>query len=143
MKSNLTAANILAIKIEAQKGRNSVARHSKEEIAAMTEDLADEVIGILAQRAASCEPLETFVYLTPILSGTCFVMYANRTWRNGAIQLGVDTRKEINYTDFLSILSQRGFDFSFGSSTCWHDEETRAQCTNTVRVYIKKVEVRH
>lgn len=143
MKNNLTAANILSIKSEAQKGHNGLAHHSKAEIAIMTENLAEEVIGILAERAASCELLETFVYFTPILSGTCFVMYANRTWKNGAIQLGVDTRKEINFTDFLNVLSQRGFDFSFGPSDYWRDEETKAQCVNTVRVYVKKVEVRH
>lgn len=137
MKNNLTALDLLAIKAEAQ-SNPSFPCHTEEQVAAMTENLVDEVIGRLAERAANCELLETFVYFTPVLSGTCFVMYANRTWRDGAVQLSVDTRQEIDFVRFREELSQRGFDFNFGYSSYWADEDTEAVCYNTMRIFVRK-----
>lgn len=137
MKNNLTAFNLLAIKAKAQ-SNPSLPCHTEEQIAEMTENLVDEVIGRLAERAANCELLETFVYFTPIVSGTCFVMYANRTWQNGTVQLSVDTRQEIDFASFREELSQRGFHLNGGYSNYWADEDTKAVCYNTVRIFVRK-----
>lgn len=143
MKNAITAADILNIKAEAQHERRRIHLHSETEVAKMTEDLVDEVIGKLAERAANNERLETFMYFTPIISKTCFVMYANRTWQGGVVQLSVDTRKEINFVDFLNELSKRGFGFCYGPSDYSYDAETTGICKNTVQIYVENVGLRH
>jgi hypothetical protein len=142
MKNNLTALDVLAIKTKALSDRPILPCHTEEQIAAMTENLVNEVVGRLAERAANCELLETFVYFTPAVSGTCFVMYPNRTWRDGTIQLSVDTRQEIHFANFGEALSLRGFDFDFGYSSYWANEDTEAVCP-TLRVFVRKTGLCH
>lgn len=137
MINNLTALDLLAIKAKAQ-SNPTLPRHTEQQVTAMTKNLINKVIWLLAERAENCELLETFVYFTPVVSGTCFVMYPNRTWRNGTVQLSVDTRQEINFEDFRKELSQRGFDFNFGYSSYWADEDTEAICYNTMRIFVRK-----
>ena len=142
MTNNLTALDLLTMKAKAQ-SNPTIPCHTEQQIAAMTENLVNKVIWLLAERAENDELLETFVYFTPVVSGTCFVMYANRTWLDGTVQLSVDTRQEINFDQFREALSRRGFHLNCGYSNYWADEETKAVCHNTVRVYVKNIKFCH